>query len=131
MSTPNPSDLAGKIILQGIHVDLTPALQNAIREKLSPLFRHDERIIRIDVRLHREQTLGTEHLFRAAAQIEISGPDLNASAEDKDAYVALDALVEKLDRLLEARHGRRKDRRNHPHGVEIDSAPLPKTDDLR
>ena len=113
--------------MQGIQLELTPGLRNAIRGKFSLLLRHNERIIRIDVRLQREQTLGTEHLFRAAAQIELSGPDLNASAEDKDAYVALDALVEKLDRQLEERHGRRKDRRNHPHEVEIDSA-LPKAD---
>jgi len=34
--------------------------------------------------------------------------------------------VDKLDRLLLRRHGKEKDKRNHPHGVELTDA-LPKT----
>lgn len=120
-------DPAAKILLQGIQLDLTPALQNAIREKFAVLLRHNPYILRINVRLHSNQTLGQNHLYRASAQIEISGPDLNASAEGPEAYDVLDECVAKLSKLLERRHGLRKDKRNHPHDVELEAA-IPKAE---
>lgn len=120
----NP-DHASKIIMQGIHVELTPSLQGAILEKFETLLRHNERIIRLNVRLHKDQRIGHDYHYTATAQVELSGPDLVAHADDKDAYVALDKLSQKLDQLLERRHDRRKDKRNHPHGIELE-ADLPK-----
>ncbi len=119
--------LESKLIMQGIHIELTESLKNAIRDKFAVLLRHNEFIIRINVRLHQDQTMGNEHHYQATAQIEIGGPDLIATADGKDAYVVLDDLVGKLDQLLERRHGRRKDKRNHPQEIELD-APIPKTD---
>lgn len=120
-------EYANKIILQGIHVDLTEAMQNAMREKFSVLFRHNERIIRVNIRLHQDQTRGQKHHYSATGQIEIGGPDIVATVKGDDAYNVLDGLVEKLDECLRERHERRKDKRNHPHDVEIDSA-LPKVE---
>lgn len=114
-----------KIIMQGIHVQLTDAMQSMIREKFGRLFRQANEIIRINVRLHQDQTMGTEHHYTVTAQIEIRGPDIVATADGKDPYALVDDLVEKLDNLLERRHGKRKDKRNHPHGVELDAV-LPK-----
>lgn len=119
------TNLDTKILMQGIHVELTEAMKNSIREKFAVLLRHNARIIRINVRVHRDQTLGQDSHFTASAQVEIGGPDIVASADSKDAYAALDELVDTLDRLLERRHGLRKDRRNHPSEVDLD-APLPK-----
>lgn len=119
-------DIGSKIILQGIHLELTPSLQEAIRDKLAVLLRHNPFIIRIDVRLHSNQTLGQNHRYRASAQIEIGGPDLHASAEGPVAYDVIDELVGKLTTLLERRHGLRKDRRNHPKETEF-PVPIPKS----
>jgi putative sigma-54 modulation protein len=123
--TNHSDDIGSKIIMQGIHVELTAAMQNIIREKFSVLLRHNERIIRINVRLHQDQTRGQKHHYTATGQIEIAGPDLVASVKGEEAYSVLDGLVDKLDELLRDRHERRKDKRNHPHEVEIDTA-LPK-----
>jgi len=119
------SDDLSKIRMQGIHVELTPGLQSAILQKFSTLLEHDSRIVRLNVRLHKDQRLGHDYHYTATAQVELRGPDLVAHAEDKDAYAALDKLSQKLDQLLERRHDRRKDKRNHPHGVELE-ADLPK-----
>jgi putative sigma-54 modulation protein len=125
-NTPSFSDdIGSKILMQGIHLDLTEALQNAIRDKFSVLLRHNPYIIRINVRLDLNQTRGQTHLYRASAQVEIGGPDLNASADAPDAYDVLDLLVAKLSKLIERRHGLRKDRRNHPHEIEL-AAAIPK-----
>ena len=115
-----------KIHMQGIHVELTAAMQNIIREKFSVLLRHNERIVRVNVRLHQDQTRGQQHHYTATGQIEISGPDIIASVKGDEAYSVLDGLVEKLDEQLRERHERRKDKRNRPQDVEID-AELPKT----
>lgn len=123
--TNNTDDIASKIIMQGIHVELTGAMQRIIREKFSVLLRHHERIVRVHVRLHQDQARGQKHLYTATGQIELAGPDLVASVKGDDAYNLLDALVDKLDELLRDRAERRKDKRNHPHDVELD-ATLPK-----
>ncbi len=122
-----PETIDSKLVVQGIHFELTEALREAIREKFALLLRHNDFIVRINVRLAQEQVLGKKPLFRATAQIEIGGPDLVASADGKDAYGVIEAVVDKLDRLLERRHGLRKGRRNHPHDIELD-APIPKVE---
>lgn len=114
-----------KITMQGVHVELTTALKNAIREKFAVLLRHNSHIVRIDVRLHHDGQHGQQHLFSATAQVVISGPDLVATAKGDEAYSVLDRLVEKLDQQLRDRHERRKEKRNHPHDVEL-AASLPK-----
>lgn len=120
-----PDAGADRIIVQGIHVEITPSLHQAIVGKFSPLLRHEENTVRIHVRLHRDQKLGTENHFTVTAQMEVRGPDAVAHAGGTDAYAVIDQVAEKLDHLLERRHDRRKDKRNHPHGVEI-PAELPK-----
>ncbi len=118
-------DLASKIHMQGVHIELTAAMQNVIREKFSVLLRHNEWIIRVNVRLTQDQHRGTQHHYTATGQIEIRGPDIIASVKGDEAYSVLDGLVEKLDEQLRERHERLKDKRNHPQGVEIE-ADLPK-----
>jgi putative sigma-54 modulation protein len=127
MNPDSTTDLSSKLIIQGIHLDLTDAMQNAIQDKFAVLLRHNEHIVRINVRVHRDQTLGTEHHYTATGQVEIGGPDLVASAEGKEAYDVLDELADKLSRQLERRQGKRKDRRNHPAETDLD-ANLPKVE---
>ncbi|MDO8543859.1 MAG: ribosome-associated translation inhibitor RaiA [Opitutaceae bacterium] len=118
-------DIGSKISMQGVHIDLTPAMQNIIREKFSVLLRHNEWIVRVDIRLHQDQQRGRKHHYTATGLIAVRGPDIIASVKGDDAYNVLDGLVEKLDELIRERHERFKDKRNHPHDVEI-GAELPK-----
>jgi putative sigma-54 modulation protein len=118
-------DLASKIHMQGVHLHLTAAMQNIIREKFLVLLRHNEWIVRVEVRLSQDQHRGTQHHYSATGRIEVRGPDIIASVKGDDAYNVLDGLVEKLDEQLRERHGRLKDKRNHPKDVELDTV-LPK-----
>lgn len=120
-----PPEIASKIDMQGVHIELTAAMQNIIREKFSVLLRHNEWIVRVSVRLQQDQNRGNKHHYTATGQIEVRGPDIVATVKGDDAYNVLDSLVEKLDEQLRERHERRKDKRNHPRDVEIDT-PLPK-----
>src|SRR5688572_6556626 len=123
--TNHTDDFLSKIHMAGVHIELTAAMQNIIREKFSVLLRHNEWIVRVNVRLHQDQHRGNKSHFTATGQIEMRGPDIVATVKGDDAYNVLDGLVEKLDEQLRERHERFKDKRNHPQDVDI-SAELPK-----
>lgn len=126
MANPQFSDdTQSKIIIQGIHLDLTAAMQAIIRDKFAVLLRHNAWIVRVHVRIHQDHTRGTQHHYTATGQIELRGPDIVASVKGDDAYAVLDGLVEKLDEQLRERHERLKDKRNHPANIELE-ANLPK-----
>src|SRR4051812_7477810 len=119
---PNNSDYdfdVSKIKLQGVHIDLTPALQAAVYDKFSLLLRRNEWIVRINVRLNHEQNRsGRHHVYNATAQIELRGPDIVATVKGEDLYNVIDALAGTLDEQLRDRHERLKVKRNHPQPVE-------------
>ena len=119
-------DVAGKLIIRGIHLKLTDALHAIITEKATRLLRRNDQIVHVRIDLELDQTRGIGKQFIAKGHIEIGGPDLIASVATEDAYASLDQLIDKLDRLLRRRRGLRKEYRNHPHPVEL-AAALPKT----
>jgi putative sigma-54 modulation protein len=121
-----PEILASKFIVRGIHLDLTAALKDIAQQKAIRLLRHNAYIIRLRIDIEYDKTRGQADQFIAKGLIEIGGPDLVASVATEDAYKSLDQLIDKLDGLLRRRQGIRKDKRNHPHDVDLDAA-LPKT----
>jgi putative sigma-54 modulation protein len=118
-------DFANKLIFSGVHLELTPAMQNVMSEKFAVLLRHNEWIVRVNVRISMDQTRGQQHLYSGTAQIEMRGPDIIANVKGDDAYAVIDGLVEKLDEQLRERHERLLYDRRHPHDVEIE-ANIPK-----
>lgn len=112
--TTNPSleTPVEKIIVRGIHLDLTPALRQAALDKAARLFRHDDHIIRVRLDIEIDQTRSANDQFIAKGRIEIRGPDLIASSHSDDAYKSLDQLVDLLDELLRRRHQKRINTRN-------------------
>lgn len=123
---PTPEEIESKLIVSGIHLELTDALKQIVRDKVARLLRHEPRIVRvrIDLELDKSRAFGSQ--FIAKGHIEIGGPDLLASVASEDAYKSIDALIDKLDGALRRRHSELKEKRHHPHGVEIGGA-LPKT----
>jgi putative sigma-54 modulation protein len=121
-----PEELNEKIILSGIHLDLTPALKTQMREKAAKLLRHEPRIVRVRLDLDHDQTRGAEAPYTAKGRIEISGPDMVAQATETDAYKAIDDVVSKLDRALRKRSADLKRKRRDVHPAEIGLG-LPKT----
>lgn len=121
-----PEVIGAKLILRGIHLDLTDAMKAIIHEKVGRLLRHEPRIDRIRIDVELDKTKTSQSHFIAKAHIEISGPDINASVDSEDAYKSIDLLIDKVDGLLRKRHSELKEKRHHPHAVEL-GAPLPKT----
>lgn len=116
---------AARVIVSGIHLELTPSLRQAAVDKANRLLRHEEAIIRVRIDLEFDQTRAANDQFVAKGRVEISGPDLIARVNSDGAYKSLDLLVDKLDELLRRRHQKRVNTRNDerhqvPEQVDVD-----------
>ena len=128
MSSPKaPTPIEPRIIVRGVHLDLTGALKSIAEEKVIRLLRHQEHIIRVRLDLEHDKKRALHQAFVAKGHIEIRGPDLLASVASDDLYKSLDQLIDKLDRMLRKRACAAKTKRHHPHSVEI-PAELPKVE---
>ncbi|MFT7286600.1 MAG: putative sigma-54 modulation protein [Halieaceae bacterium] len=84
-----------QITIAGHHVEVSDALREYVSAKLERLQRHYSLITKVEV------TLIVEKLTqKAEANVYISGKDIFAAAESEDMYAAIDALIDKLDRML-------------------------------
>lgn len=84
-----------QINFTGHNVEVTPALKAFTEDKFTKLERHFDRITSIHV------VFDVEKLSQIAeASILISKAKLHARAESEDMYVAINTLVDKLDRQL-------------------------------
>ncbi|GAB5562647.1 MAG: hypothetical protein SynsKO_42940 [Synoicihabitans sp.] len=122
-----PEILDQKLILSGIHLDLTDGIKTHVRDKVSKLLRHEPHIVRVRVTIEYHQTKSNRGQFTAKGQIEIQGPDVISGESADDAYAAIDKLVSELDRGLRKRSTNRISKRDKPRGIELD-AELPKID---
>ncbi len=120
-----PEVIDAKLILRGIHLELTDAMRSIIHDKVGKLLRHEPRIDRVRVDVEHDQVHNGKPHFIAKGHIEISGPDMVASVSDENAYKAVSLLIDKLDGLLRKRHSEHKEKMIHPRPVDLDAA-LPK-----
>jgi len=115
-----PADLAAKVIVRGIHLDITAAMRAHAEGVAERLLRHNDHLIRVRIDLQHDHTRGIGDQFIAKGHLEISGPDLIASITSDDAYKSLDLLADKLDRILRDRHRAKMDRRNNSRPLQTE-----------
>jgi putative sigma-54 modulation protein len=120
----NPNNIH-EVLVTGIHLELTPSLKSYVKEKMERLFRHESHIVRIRVELECDRKHDRQHQFVAKGHIELRGPNVNGTAQSEEMHKSIDLLVDVLDQSLRKRHGQHKDKRNHPHSIELSDA-LPK-----
>jgi putative sigma-54 modulation protein len=97
----------------GHHIEVTPALRAYIEKKLERITRHYEHVIDVHCILTVEKLSQ-----KAEATLKVRGNDIHADATDGDMYAAIDALSDKLDRLVK----KRKEKITDHHAVEGRSA---------
>jgi putative sigma-54 modulation protein len=92
--------------LTGNHLEITPAIRDYVVAKLERLTRHFDHVIDVNV------VLSVNKLRqKIEANLHIRGKDLHAESIEPDMYAAIDALVDKLDRMvLKAKEKRVADR---------------------
>jgi putative sigma-54 modulation protein len=108
-----------QILITGLNLELTGSIKEHVLEKLAKVIKHNERIIRMHVELEYRPSHKHQKEFIAKAQVEVAGPNINVGIESDDLYKSIDALTEKLTRQVRRRHRLQKEKRNHPHDVDI------------
>ena len=111
-----------KVIISGLHMDLTDALKSTVLEKTEKLLKHEERIIRVRVDLE-SKTCSTsgQNEFVAKGHLEMNGPTIVIAESSNDLYKSIDRLVDKLDRGLRRRARlERVKRKQTPSPSQID-----------
>lgn len=94
--------------ITGHHLDVTPLLNNYIKDKVTRLKRHFDQVLNIHVILEVQK-----HNNKAEASLNVSGNHIFADATGHDMYAAIDALADKLDRQI-LKH-KEKIRSHHRH----------------
>lgn len=84
-----------RIETHGQQIEVTPALREYVKSKLSRLSRHFDQPFDIRIQLGIDKP---EHC--AEATVNLAGRTLHADANAIDMYAAIDLLADKLDRLL-------------------------------
>ncbi len=93
--------------LTGRHLEITPAIRNHVIGKLDKVKRHFDNVIDINVILSVDKLLQ-----KAEANVHVSGKTIFAETEDSNLYVAIDALVDSLDRQV-LKHKEKKTASRH------------------
>ena len=81
--------------LTGHHVEITPALRDYVRGKLTRIERHFDHVTDVHCILTVEKL---QH--KAEATVNVSGGQLYAHSVHSDMYAAIDGLTDKLDRQI-------------------------------
>ena len=84
-----------QISITGHHVEVTDSLKSHIEDKIGILKRHFDNVVDIHVILTVEKLEQ-----KAEATVQISGAKLFAEDVQADLYVAIDNMVDKLDRQI-------------------------------
>lgn len=84
-----------QVNVSGHHIDVTDSLREYVESKFERLERH------FDIVLDAHCVLTVEKLrHKAEAKVNINGGTIFAEATEEDMYVAIDSLVDKLDRRV-------------------------------
>ena len=84
-----------QISVTGHHIDVTESLKAHVESKFEKLERHFDNVTDVHVILTVEKLNQ-----KAEATVQISGAKLFAEDTQEDMYVAIDNLVDKLDRQI-------------------------------
>lgn len=93
--------------LTGRHLEITPAIREHVVSKLSKVKRHFDQVIDINVILSVDKLIQ-----KAEATVHLSGKTVFAEAADDNLYVAIDNLVDSLDRQV-LKHKDKNSARRH------------------
>jgi putative sigma-54 modulation protein len=81
--------------LTGRHLEITPAIRQHVTDKVAKMKSHFDGVMDVTV------VLSVEKLRqKAEGSVHLSGKDVFVESEDDNLYVAIDAMVDKLDRQI-------------------------------
>lgn len=84
-----------QVSVTGHHIEVTPPLKSYVEKKLERIVRHYDSVSDVHCVLTVEK-----QRQKAEATLQVRGGSIHADAIDEDMYAAIDALADKLDRLV-------------------------------
>ena len=97
--------------LSGRHLEITPAIREHVLSKIDKIKRHFDKVIDVNVVLSVDKLVQ-----KAEANLHLSGKTIFVECDDANLYVAIDTLVEKLDRQISRHKGKSSARRHDETG---------------
>jgi ribosome hibernation promoting factor len=81
--------------LTGRHLEITPAIRQHVTDKIAKLKSHFDNVIDVNI------VLSVDKLQqKAEGSVHLSGKDVFVECDDANMYVAIDNMIEKLDRQI-------------------------------
>ena len=102
------------INLTGRHLEITPAIREHVTSKLAKIKRHFDNLIDINVILSVDKLKQ-----KAEATVHMSGKTVFAETDDSNLYVAIDNLVDLLDRQVLKHKDKNSARRHDDTGDQV------------
>lgn len=102
------------INLTGRHLEITPAIREHVTAKLGKINRHFDNLIDINVILSVDKLKQ-----KAEATVHMSGKTVFAETDDTNLYVAIDNLVDLLDRQIIKHKDKNSARRHDDTGSQV------------
>jgi putative sigma-54 modulation protein len=96
-----------RLQVKGKNVEVTPSIRAYAERKLGKLEKHLSEQTQVEVELSEERNPSIADSNVAAATIFTKGPTLRASESSSDMKLAIDLLVEKLERQVKKYRERR------------------------
>lgn len=81
--------------LTGRHLEITPAIRQHVTDKVEKIKNHFDSVMEVTVILSVDKLRQ-----KAEGSVHLSGKDVFVECEDANLYVAIDDMVEKLDRQI-------------------------------
>ena len=81
--------------LSGHHLEITPAIRERVLTKFDKVRRHFDQVIDVNIILSVDKLKQ-----KAEANVHLSGKTIFVECDDANLYVAIDNLVDKLDRQI-------------------------------
>ena len=94
------------LTISGHHLAVTPALREYVTTKLSRVTRHFDQVVDAKILLSVEKQKEKEKRQRVVCNLRVKGDELSVPCARHDLYAAVDALVDRLDRMV-SRHKQR------------------------
>ncbi len=102
------------LTISGRHLELTPAIEAYVKNKLERIKRHFDHVIDIAVILTVDRIAEKEKSQKAEVNLRLRGKDLHVESIAENLYAAIDLLIDKLDRQVIKYKTKLQD---HQHGT--------------
>lgn len=99
--------------LSGHHLEITPAIREHVVSKLGKVKKHFDNVLDVTVILSVDKLQQ-----KAEATLHLSGKTIFVECQDANLYVAIDELIEKLDRQV-LKHKEKNTARRHDDSGKV------------